>query len=85
MKFTLFLAAAIVAGTSPALAGEVNQQARVGAALRDGCGVQHVHTPAGKLVHAAPILRCSRATLAAKKPRTGDVRLANASTPGRSE
>ena len=54
--------AAIGAGTASARGGEINHQANVGAALRDGCAVQQVHTPAGKLVHAAPVVRCARDT-----------------------
>ena len=35
------------------------------------CKVQQVHTPAGKLVHAAPILICPRATAIAERPASG--------------
>jgi hypothetical protein len=84
MTFAHLLAAAVVASASPAVAGEINHQARVGAALRDGCAVQHVHTPAGKLVHSAPIVRCDRATQAAARRGGSDVRLASASASGRS-
>jgi len=62
MKILFAAIAAVVAiGADPASAqgGEINHHARVGAALRDGCAVQQVHTPAGKLVHAAPIVRCA--------------------------
>jgi hypothetical protein len=48
-KHFLFAAAVAVttcAGTLSAQAGEINPHARVGAALRQGCSVQHVHTPA---------------------------------------
>lgn len=41
-----------------AAAQDINHQVRLGQAHRDGCHVQQVHTPAGKLVHAQPIVRC---------------------------
>lgn len=33
----------------------------ISTALAKGCTVQHVHTPAGKLVHSAPIVNCDQA------------------------
>ena len=88
MKFACLLFAAVLAGAGPAIAGDINHQAHIGAALRDGCTVQHVHTPAGKLVHSAPIVRCHRATVVRTAAVTaaggrGDVRLASASAPDR--
>ena len=39
-------------------------------ALAKGCRVHHVHTPAGKPVQAAPIVKCESVTLAKKAPAT---------------
>jgi hypothetical protein len=70
---TLFAASALVACAGPVMAqaGEINAHARVGAALRQGCAVHQVHTPAGKTVHSAPIVRCdgAKAELAARTAR----------------
>jgi hypothetical protein len=70
----LFIATALAATCAlPALAadrptGTIKQlQAR-------GCTVQQVHTPAGKMVHNAPIVRCPSAPELAKRqsaPRPG--------------
>jgi hypothetical protein len=42
----------------------------VSTALAKGCTVQQVHTPAGKLVHNSPIVKCDSAKpiLADKQP-----------------
>ncbi|WP_260599920.1 hypothetical protein [Sphingomonas endolithica] len=65
----LFIATALAATCAlPALAadrptGTVKQlQAR-------GCTVQQVHTPAGKMVHNAPIVRCPSATALAQQAK----------------
>lgn len=42
-------------------AAETVKPAHVGEALKAGCSVQQVHTPAGKTVQSAPIIRCSPA------------------------
>jgi hypothetical protein len=67
----LLIAAALVALPAAAGAQEINHQIRVGNAARNGCTVQPVHTPAGKLVHSSPIVRCpSDAELARRADRT---------------
>lgn len=40
--------------------------AAVSAALKAGCQVQQVHTPSGKTVQSAPLIRCSPDQVAAR-------------------
>ena len=63
------LAATFVVATvaTPALANRLaHNPAQVTAALKQGCTVQHVHTPAGKLIHSPAIVRCDKAATVAK-------------------
>jgi hypothetical protein len=52
------LVPAMLLASSTLGAQEINRQARLGEAVRQGCTVQQVHTPAGKMVHNAPIVTC---------------------------
>jgi len=81
---SLFAAAALVAGAGPAFAqsGEINHHVRVGHALRQGCAVQHVHTPAGKMVHAAPIVRCGAESRVAARNGSGNRQAASQAAGG---
>ncbi len=59
-------AAAILSAATPALAGQTHYQPTA-QDFRDGvCTRQQVHTPAGKMVHNAPIVRCDAAALASR-------------------
>lgn len=61
------IATALVATATPALANRLaHNPQQVSDALKEGCTVQHVHTPAGKTVHSPALVRCdNRAPLAA--------------------
>ncbi len=65
----LLLAAPLALIALPAVAQNTGPQA-VSDALAKGCTIQQVHTPAGKLVHNAPIVKCDQAqtALADKQP-----------------
>jgi hypothetical protein len=65
----LLLAAPLAMIALPAVAQDHGPQA-VSDALAKGCRVQQVHTPAGKLVHNSPIVKCDQAqtALADKQP-----------------
>lgn len=65
----LLLAAPLALIALPAVAQEAGPQT-ISTALAKGCTVQQVHTPAGKMVHNAPIVKCDQAVsvLADKQP-----------------
>jgi hypothetical protein len=54
----------------PAVAQDAPGPLAISTALAKGCIVQQVHTPAGKLVHNAPIVTCAqtKAVLADHQP-----------------
>lgn len=65
IKFAL-TAVTMIAAAAPALAGPAHYQPTA-QDFRDGrCTRQQVHTPAGKLVHNAPIIRCDQAAIASR-------------------
>ncbi|MEG3175915.1 hypothetical protein U1872_06710 [Sphingomonas sp. RB3P16] len=73
------LATALIATVAtPALANRLaHSPAQVSAALKEGCTVQHVHTPAGKIVHSPAIVRCDKVAVAKTAP-TPNVQVATA-------
>ncbi|HWK35469.1 hypothetical protein [Sphingomonas sp.] len=68
----LLLIAAAGLAPPPAERIAAPQPHHVSAAIRVGCRVQQVHTPRGKPVQSAPIVRCTpeqRALLAGRPPQ----------------
>lgn len=60
VRFIAVSALALLA--TPALAAErAHAPHHVSKALKAGCSVHHVHTPAGKTVHQPAIVHCKRA------------------------
>lgn len=66
---TALIAPALIATATPALANRLaHSPQQVSDALKEGCTVQHVHTPSGKTVQSPALVRCdNRAEIAAKK------------------
>uniref|UniRef100_UPI0035CA2E9D hypothetical protein n=1 Tax=uncultured Sphingomonas sp. TaxID=158754 RepID=UPI0035CA2E9D len=65
----IVLAVALVATATPALANRLaHNPAQITAALKEGCTVQQVHTPAGKIVHSPAIVRCDKVAVAKVAP-----------------
>jgi hypothetical protein len=62
MIVRLLVTAGLLGAAAPALADEVHRSAARFDPAR--CTMQQVHTPAGKPVHNAPIVRCRTATTA---------------------
>ena len=70
--FRTILAAALIAPAliaTPALANRLaHSPQQVSDALKQGCTVHHVHTPAGKTVQSPALVRCdARSAVAATK------------------
>lgn len=66
---TALIAPALIATASPALANRLaHSPQQVSDALKEGCTVQHVHTPSGKTVQSPALVRCDNrnAMVAAK-------------------
>lgn len=56
---TALIAPALVATATPAFANRLaHSPQHVSDALKEGCTVHHVHTPAGKTVHSPAVVRC---------------------------
>jgi hypothetical protein len=68
----LFLAAPLALIALPAVAQDrlTPGPVAISVGLAKGCIVQQVHTPAGKLVHAAPIVTCDPARVASQPNAT---------------
>ena len=57
------IASALIAIAAPALAAErAHNPQQITEALKAGCAVRHVHSPAGKPVQQSAIVHCKRAT-----------------------
>ncbi len=55
-----FAAAATLAVSDGTIGDGTDYSRDIGAALKAGCHVQQVHTPAGKPVQSAPIVHCNQ-------------------------
>lgn len=67
--FRTLLATALIVTATPALANRLaHSPQQVSDALKQGCTVHQVHTPAGKVVQSPALVRCdARAAVATAK------------------
>lgn len=80
VRFIAVSALALLA--TPALAAErAHAPHHVSKALKAGCSVHHVHTPAGKTVHQPAIVHCKRGVSIAAAPVAASRDLPAASAP----